>query len=82
MSKVYISENRFLCSKLSAWVIGEMKIQKITQSQMADQMGISQQALSRKLNEYTFSFDDFLDFVKILKPHEDEIVRLVKGVRE
>lgn len=81
MSKVYITENRYLSSKLSAWVIGEMKIQGISQSQMAKQMGISQQALSRKLNKYTFSFEDFLDFVKILKPQEIEIIRLVKGVR-
>ena len=81
MSNVYVSENRRLSTRLAAWVIGEMKIQGITQSQMAKRMGISQQALSRKLNKYTFSFEDFLDFVKILNPQDIEIVRLVKGVR-
>jgi transcriptional regulator with XRE-family HTH domain len=77
MPRVYLSEKDRLSARLSSWVYGEMKVKKIPQRELADAMGVSQQALSRKLKSRSFSFADFLAIVKVLEPDEKELNRLV-----
>ena len=77
MPKVYLSENERLSAQLSSWVYGEMKCRGISQSEMASEMGICQQALSRKLKSHSISFTDLLAFVRVLEPDDREIARLL-----
>lgn len=77
MPKVYLSEKDRLCSKLSRYVYGEMRIRRITQKEMAEKMNITQQSLSRKLKEESFDFSDFLFFVKEFEPSQKELLDLV-----
>lgn len=77
MPKVYLSENDRLSRRLSSWIYGEMKCRGISQRAMAEEMGISQQALSQKLKANSFSFTDFLDFVRVLEPDVRELNRLI-----
>ena len=77
MPKVYLSEKDRLCSKLSRYVYGEMRIRRLTQREVADKMNISQQSLSRKLKEESFDFSDFLFFVKEFEPSQKELLDLV-----
>lgn len=77
MPRVYLSENDRLTARLSSWIYGEMKTQGISQRVMAQEMQISQQALSKKLKTRSFSFTDFLAVVRVLKPDEKELSRLL-----
>ena len=77
MPKVYLSENQRLSSRLASWVYGEMKLQRISQSAMAKEMDISQQALSLKLKNRSFSFTDFLTIVRVLQPDSKELDHLL-----
>lgn len=77
MPRVYLSENDRLCARLASWVYGEIKIQGISQSAMAAEMGISQPAFHKKLKTHSFSFTDFLTIVRMLDPDEKEIERLL-----
>lgn len=77
MPKVYLNERDRLCSKLSRYVYGEMRIRRITQKEMAKKMNITQQSLSRKLKEESFDFSDFLFFVKEFEPSQKELLDLV-----
>ena len=77
MPKVYLSEKDRLCSKLARWVYGEMRIRRLSQSQVAEKMGISHQALSKKLKRESFDFSDFLFFVKEFEPSQQELLDLV-----
>jgi transcriptional regulator with XRE-family HTH domain len=77
MPRVYLSERDRLSARLSSWVYGEMKVKKIPQRKLADAMGVSQQALSRKLQSRSFSFTDFLAIVKLLEPDDKELNRLL-----
>ena len=77
MPKVYLSENERLSAQLSSWVYGEMKVRGVSQKKMADEMGICQQALSRKLKSHSISFTDLLTFVRVLEPDDREIARLL-----
>jgi len=77
MPKVYLNERDRLCSKLARYVYGEMRIRRITQTEMAEKMNISQQALSHKLRTESFGFSDFLFFVKEFEPSQKELLDLV-----
>ena len=75
MARVYITNDERLCAKLAAWVYGEMKIQKIPQRVIAERRGVSQQAVSEKLKNHKFDFEDFVTFVELFKPTNEEIRR-------
>lgn len=77
MPRVYLSEKDRLSARLSSWVYGELKVKGIPQRKLADAMGVSQQALSRKLKSRSFSFADFLAIVKVLEPDDKDLSRLL-----
>ena len=79
MPRVYITTNERRNAKLAAWIYGEMKIQKITQTAVANKLGISQPSFNRKLRNHNFDFEDFTALVELFNPEDGEIARLVKG---
>lgn len=79
MPRVYVSNNQRLCARLAAWVYGQMKINRVTQRQLAEIRGVSQQAISDKLRYQRFDFEDFACFVEMFDPSDAEIKRLIKG---
>lgn len=77
MPKVFLNENQRLCTRLSRWIYGEMKRQRISQRVMAEEMEITQQALSYKLKVQQFSFSDFVTIVSVLDPDPSELAWLL-----
>lgn len=77
MPRVYLSENERLSERLSAWVYGQMKVKKIPQRIMAEEMEISQPALAQKLKNRSFTYSDFLTFVRVLEPDTKDLDRLL-----
>ena len=77
MPRVYLSENERLSAQLSSWVYGEMKCRGISQRKMAEELGICQQALSKKLKSHSISFTDLVVFVRVFEPDEKDIARLL-----
>ena len=79
MPRVYITTNERLCEKLAEWVYGRMKVSHVTQKMLASKRGVSQQAISNKLKYRKFDFEDFVTFVELFNPDDEEIRRLVRG---
>ena len=77
MPRVYLSENERLSERLVSWLYGEMKSQHISQRIMAEEMEVSQPAFAKKLKNRSFTFTDFLTIVRVLKPDQKELDRLL-----
>lgn len=77
MPRVYLSEKDRLCARLARWVYGELKIRRISQTSLAEKMGISHQALSRKLLKASFDYSDFAFFVKEFQPSDKELREII-----
>lgn len=60
MPKVFLNDLDRSCHRLSVWVRG----QGVSDSVLADEYGISQSAMSKKLREESFNFKDFAFFAK------------------
>lgn len=81
MPKVYLNEQDKICDRLASWIYGQMKLQGITQKELAKEMDITQPALSYKLRTRQFSYKDFLVFIKVFQPEASELAWLVgRGV--
>lgn len=66
-----------MCHRLASWVQGEKKLQNLTDSDLAKEHGISQQAMSRKLRLATFDYKDFVFFVQKFKPDNDTLKYII-----
>lgn len=77
MPKVYLTKEQRASERLAEWVYGQMKIKRITQKEVANRLGISQQAVYNKLRRRSFEFEDLVCFVEIFCPDDQQISKLV-----
>lgn len=77
MPRVYMSESKRLSARLASWMYGQMKLKHISQRMLAEELQITQQALSYKLKMHQFSFADFVTIVSVLEPDPSELAWLV-----
>ena len=78
MPKVYLTKERRASERLAEWVYGQMKIKRITQKEIANRLGISQQAVYNKLRRRSFEFEDLICFVEIFRPDIRTLARLME----
>lgn len=77
MPKVYLTEKDLLCARLARYVYGEKEIRRLSLEDIASEMGITHQALSKKLRNESFSYPDFCFFVKYFKPTNKELLEII-----
>lgn len=77
MPKTYITKQEKLNNDLSAWIYGNMKIQKVSQKELADRIGIKQPSLNYKLRHGNYTFQDLTTIFSVLKPDADTLTRLM-----
>lgn len=63
---------------LSAYVIGQMRINEINQIKLAKLLGCSQQTLSYKLKNYNFTFKDLLIIFDTFHTPSETILRFME----
>lgn len=84
MPRIASNKKDYMIKDFSAWIVGRMHLKKIRQSDMADELGITQQALSSRLNikpgekpKDTFKYGDILTIFKILEATDEEKQRFM-----
>lgn len=76
MPKVYLTSEMRLRDNFAAWLYGQMKLNGESQKALARDMGLSQQGMCKKIKKQSFTFDDFVFFVKRFQPDTDTILKL------
>lgn len=77
MPRVYLTEKDELCARLARYVYGEKEIRRLSLEDIASEMGITHQALSKKLRSESFDYYDFCFFVKKFQPTQRELLELI-----
>lgn len=77
MPRVYLTENERLNARIAAWVYGQLKVNRMTQSALAAERGITHQAMSKKLRIESFDVLDIACFIRVFKPEAEEVMRLL-----
>lgn len=79
MPRVSINKKKYMIADLPGWIAGRMYKKKIKQSELAKEIGITQQAFSARLkNNDSFSYGDLLTLFKELDATDEEILKLMR----
>lgn len=81
MPRVHITKTDRQRDRIVAYVISELKVRGLRQQDLANYMGISQQALSNKLRRKSFHFEDYVQIVNYFNADDYELRRLA-GIGE
>lgn len=78
MPRVYITKQQKLNNRLVTLIYGTMKVKGFTQTQMADELGISQQAFGKKLKNSQFTFADLTTVFRVLDMPDEDILSVMR----
>ena len=81
MARVYVTKTDRQRDRLVAYVISELKVRGLRQQDLANYMGISQQALSQKIRRKSFHFEDYVQIVNYFGADDFHLRRLA-GIGE
>ena len=76
MPKVFLTNEMRLREELAIWICGQLKVNRVSQTNIAKELGITQQGLSKKINRRTFTYDDMLFFFAKFQPDQETVMRL------
>ena len=77
MAKVFLSNEDRACHRFATWVQGEKKLQKVNDTDLAEERGISQPAMSRKLRLESFDLKDFACITRMLGADADTLMYIL-----
>ena len=78
MPKIFLTKEDQLKDRLITQIYGTMKLKRIPQRVMADELGISQQAFGKKLKNAQFTFNDLTKIFKKLEFPDNVILSVMK----
>lgn len=78
MPRGFLKEKEYRVNDFTIYLLGEMSLQGISQEQMAQKLGITQQAFSYKKKHRSFSHKDIITIFDYLKTPDAKILQLMK----
>ena len=79
MPKVTLDKTKKTESLIRAYVLGTMRANDISQSDMASELGITQQAFSHKIKNGKLTVEDLLRIFERLQPDDSTLLKLMRG---
>lgn len=78
MPRVAIKKKEYKVTDLSKWIAGKMYELKLSQTDVAKMIGLSQPAFCQRLKKGMFSYEDLLTLFKNLKATDEEMLKMMK----
>lgn len=81
MPRGLLKDIEYALSDVSGFFLKEYKRQKLTQEDIAEELGITQSCVSKKFKNDDWTLEEFMRMVRLLKLDEEQTVRLIRKVR-
>lgn len=78
MPRVRIKKKEYMVSDLVKWINHRRADLNLRQNDLAKLLGISQPALSNRLEKGLFDYTDMIKIFKVLNATDEEILKLMK----
>ncbi len=83
MPRVAINKKKYMLQDLYVWISGKMSLKDMTQEDLGDILGISQEAVSARLSglkqgKDTLKYNDLLTIFKTFEATDEEILKFMK----
>lgn len=75
MPKVYLQETDKLLNNLKEFIYGRLRNKHLSQSKLAEDIGISKQTFSNKMKALTFTTEELIEMFDVLEVSEEEVTR-------
>lgn len=79
MPRITSKRKAYMTKDIGSWIAGKMRMNKITQADMADCLNITQQAFGQKLRKSQFTYADLLAILEKLNVTDEEIIKLMRA---
>lgn len=77
MPRVSIKKKDYKKTDLTKYIVGEMRVQGVTQRDLAERLGLTQPAIIYKFNNNSFSYGDLLEIFDLLNTTDEQKVKLL-----
>lgn len=81
MPRVSLNKDKYLLDDLCGYIRQQLKTQRIRQQELAQELGITQPALSIKLDKGTFYWREILVIFRVLETPSEKRLQLLGGIR-
>lgn len=83
MPRVAINKKKYMLQDLYVWIKGKMDLKDMTQTELGEVLGISQETVSARLSGLrqgrdTLKHNDLVTIFKTLEATDEEILRFMK----
>lgn len=78
MPRVRIKKKEYMVNDLVKWINRRRADLNLRQSDLAELLGISQPALSNRLEKGLFNYTDMIQILNVLNATDEEILKLMK----
>ena len=78
MPKITQFKEKYMAEDIGSWVVGQMHKKGIKQSELADELGMTQPAISYRLMRNNLEYRHLLTIFRVLETPDEEILRLMK----
>lgn len=78
MPRILANKKKYKFFYLGSWVIAQLHMAHKTQQGLADELGITRQALHYKIKNNAFDYKDLLTIIEFLDVPDEEIIHLMK----
>lgn len=82
MPRVYLTRQGELNNRIVKLIYGTMKLKGISQTYLADKLGVKQPSLNRKLKTAHFTFADLATIFEVLELEDEEILSVMRLRKE
>lgn len=78
MPRVMELRPRYMCSQIGREIDAKRVYLKMSQNELAEHLGTTQQNMSKKIRMNKFNYEDLIKAFKVLELSDEEILRLMK----
>lgn len=78
MPRVSFNKKTYKIKDFGGWVVGKLYSEQKTQSDLANQQGVSQQVMSYRIKHCIFSYGDLLTIFEYFDISDEEILCIMK----
>lgn len=78
MPRVSIKKKEYMVNDLTKWINRRRADLNLRQRDLAELLGISQPALSNRLEKGLFNYTDMIQILNVLNATDEEILKLMK----
>lgn len=78
MPRVNLNKMKYKKKDLSDWVRGQLRCKGLTQQDVCESLDCSQQAISYKLKNCSFSYEELVKVLNMLEADDQTILKFMK----